>query len=201
MKLYKHLYILPLLYIFTACSTTVPAISEYRINTNLTTKEFTQHGCKDNSLKIAQAFSSSNLMTQSMRYGEGDFKQYTFRESQWAESPNRAITSEFLAYIKNSNLFKNVQISKSRSKNGLLLETNIVDFMQYFSADEKSSYSNVSIVLTLIDTKSNSVLATQSFSSRVEAKELSAEGGVVALNAALKSVVIEGGEWLAGVCK
>ena len=73
--------------------------------------------------------------------------------------------------------------------------------MQYFSADEKSSHSNVTIVLTLIDTKSNLVLATKSFSSRVEAQQINAEGGVIALNKALKDVVIESGEWLGGVCK
>jgi len=196
-----YIYLLPLIYIFLGCSTTVPAISEYRIDTNLSAKTFNQKLCKEKSLKIAQAFSSSTLMTQSMSYGEGDFKQYTFRESQWAESPNRAVTSEILSYIDSSNLFKNVQISKSRSKNTLLLETNIADFMQYFSADEKSSYSNVSIVLTLIDTKSNRVLASKSFSSRVEVKELSAEGGVVALNKALRSVVVESAEWLSDICQ
>ena len=186
---------------FLGCSTTAPAVSEYRISTDLSAKEFTQSGCKEHSLKIAQAFSSSNLMTQNMSYGEGAFKQYVFSESQWAKSPNRSVTSELLSYINSSHLFKNVQISKSRSRNGLLLETNIVEFMQYFSEDEKSSHAKASIVLTLIDTKSNAVVATKSFSSRVEVESMNAEGGVVALNAALKSVIIESGEWLGDVCK
>ena len=194
------LLIVPLLFLFAGCSTTAPAISEYRINANLKAKEFSQTGCKDNSLKIAQAFSSSDLMIQSMSYGEGDFKQFQFSESQWADSPNRAITSEILSYIKKTKLFKNVQTSKSRSKNRFLLEINIEDFMQYFSEDTKNSYVKVVIALTLIDTKTNDVLSTETFTKRVEVENINAEGGVKSLNKALNDVIAESGEWLGRVC-
>ncbi len=191
----------PLLFLFLGCSTTAPAISEYRISTDLTTKVFTQSGCKKESLKIAQAFSSSDLMTQSMSYGQGSFKQFRFSQAQWAQSPNRAITSELLSYITAINLFKNVQISKSRSKTGFLLETNIEDFMQYFSEDEKESYVKIVISLTLIDTQANSVLHSTSLSKQVKVNSVNAEGGVRALNQALNEVVVESGEWLGGICK
>lgn len=195
------LLLIGLAILISGCSTSIPAVAEYRINVEPSSTEFTVEGCKKKSLKIAQAFSSSSLMTLDMKYGQGNHKQYTFTQSQWAESPNRAITAEVLEYIKSTKLFKNVQISKSRSKNGLLLETNIEDFMQYFSEDEKESFVGVSINLTLIDVKTSKVLATKTFKSKIKVSDLNAGTGVKYLNSALKNVLDDSGVWLSEVCK
>ncbi len=183
------------------CSTKIPAITEYRVDTESLPQAFSVHGCKNKSLKIAQAFSPSFLMTLTMNYGLGNYKQYSFTQSQWAESPNRAITAEILEYIRLTKLFKSVQISKSRSKSGLLLETNIEDFMQYFSEDEKESFVHVSITFSLIDVKENSVVATNTFKSKINVDELSADAGVKYLNMALENVLHDSGIWLSEVCK
>ena len=188
-------------FLFIGCSTTTPAISEYRINVKPTASAFTQTGCKEDSLKVAQAFSSTSLMTHDMNYGQGTHKQYKFTQSQWAESPNRAISTEIVEYLKSTKLFKNVQISKSRSKNGLILETNIEDFMQYFSEDEKESFVSVRINLTLIDVKTSKVLATKTFESKIEVDSINADAGVKNLNIALEKVLNSSGKWLSEVCK
>ena len=188
-------------FLLVGCSTTTPAVSEYRINVETMPSAFTQTGCKEDSLKIAQAFSSTSLMTHDMNYGQGTHKQYTFTQSQWAESPNRAISAEILEYIKSTKLFKNVQISKSRSKNGLVLETNIEDFMQYFSEDEKESFVQVRINLTLIDVKTSKVLATKTFESKIEVDSINSDAGVKQLNIALENVLKSSGEWFSEVCQ
>ncbi len=197
----KLLSIAIIVFLLIGCSTTTPVVSEYRINVELTPSVFTQTGCKEQSLKIAQAFSSTSLMTQNMNYGQGSHRQYKFTQSQWAESPNRAISAEILESIKSTELFKNVQISKSRTANGLLLETNIEDFMQYFSDDEKESYVHARINLTLIDSKTSEVLATKTFDSRVDVQSLNADDGVINLNIALKNILEESAQWFGEVCK
>jgi len=197
----KSLLIALTAFLFIGCSTTTPAISEYRINVKPTSSAFTQTGCKEKSLKVAQAFSSTSLMTHDMNYGQGTHKQYKFTQSQWAESPNRAISTEIVEYLKSTKLFKNVQISKSRSKNGLILETNIEDFMQYFSEDEKESFVSVRINFTLIDVKTSRVLATQTFESNIKVDSINAEAGVENLNIALEKVLNNSGKWLSEVCK
>lgn len=188
-------------FLFIGCSTTAPAVAEYRINTLFAGAAFNETGCKQQSLKIAQAFSSSSLMSNKMSYGLGSYKQYKFTESEWAQSPNRAISAAVLEYVKSTDLFKNVQISKSRSNNGLLMETNIEEFMQYFSEDEKESFVKVKINLTLIDIKASRVLSTKAFDSIVKVDTLNADAGVIALNKALENILKESGEWLSGVCK
>ncbi|MEA3228341.1 MAG: ABC-type transport auxiliary lipoprotein family protein [Campylobacterota bacterium] len=197
-------YYIPILFVsflFLGCTPSSPKISEYVVNVKMDTPTFVEKGCSDSSLKIGQAFSSNSLMLLAMNYGLGDYQQLTFSQSLWSESPNKAITSALTQYIKSTQLFKNVQIAKSRSRNNLLLEINIEDFKQYFSEDEKSSYVNISIDLTLLNLKTGRTIETKTFESKEIVEENSAKGGVIALNKALQKIFIESGIWLSGVCR
>jgi len=56
-------------------------------------------------------------------------------------------------------------------------------------------------VVTLINSKTNSVFATQTFSKQVDVKALNASGGIDGLNTALSAVLYQSNDWLAEVCK
>lgn len=197
----KYVYILIAGMMFFGCSTTQPPVTEFRIKTQIQDGSFKSKGCIDKSLKVAQAFSSNSLMTLNMNYAQGEHKQFVYTQSQWAESPNLAITAEILKLLRETKLFKTVQISKSRTKNDLILEINIEDFMQYFSDDHTSSYANVVVNLTIVDATSSGVIGSKTFLSRVDAKTLDAVGGVEALNAALLDVLSQSSLWLNKVCR
>jgi len=187
--------------LFIGCTPIAPKIIEYHVNVKMNMMEFNETKCKDRSLKVGQSFSSNVLKSLDMSYGLGDYKRLVFSQALWADSPNRAITMEITKYIRETKLFKNVQISKSRSRNGLLLETDIEDFMQYFSEDEKNSYANVRVSFTLIDSKTNKVISTKTFSQKEIVDENNAKGGVVALSKALEKLLINSGIWLNEVCR
>ena len=187
--------------IVTGCTAVKPHISEYRINPTLKPSNIEQSQCNDKSLKVARAFSSNSLMLIDMNYGIGEYKSDVFTQSQWSQTPNRAITAQILQMLQESKLFKSVQIANSRSKSGLILETNIEDFMQYFSIDQKKSFVNVKIDNTLLDAKTNAVLDSKTFVKSIAVESLNAEGGVIALNAALSEVLMMQREWLGEVCK
>lgn len=198
----KYILISLIAVLFSGCiSTKIPPKSEFRINPNTKVKTYTNDGCKDKSLKVAQAFSPNLLLSQSMYYGLGETKQHTYSESLWSTTPNKAITKEFLKLIRDSELFKSVHVSKSRSKNDFILEIDIEDFMQYFSEDSKTSYANVVLSVTLINSRTNSVVAMQTFNKKVDVKTLDADGGVDGLNTALSDALYETNDWLAEVCK
>jgi cholesterol transport system auxiliary component len=199
MKLWIAIVVLLLL---SGCATVHPAIAEYRLSSHMPTLTDSSNSreCANKSLKVAEAFSSSSLMALDINYVHGQNKQFPYSQAQWSISPNHAITAKLLELIRERNLFKSVQVSKSRSKNDLILETNIEDFMQYFSEDLKESHSNVVITLTLIDASNNSVRATQTFSAKVNSKSLDVEGGVVALNLAFEDVLSQIIHWLEKVC-
>lgn len=185
----------------SGCITTkVPSKSEYRINTNVVTPKSDAKNCKDVSMKIAQAFSPSALMSNSMMYAQGNFKQYKYSQALWAQTPNSIVSAKFLKLIRESKLFKSVQTSKSRSNNDLLLEINIEDFMQYFDEKSTLSYANISLSLTIIDMKSNKVMASKLFTSKVATKTLNAQGGVDALSSALNNILQDTNIWMNGVC-
>jgi len=190
------------IFLFLGCTTPIPPKSEYRLHINLKNIDLPKATrCKDKSLKVAQAFSLSSLMSHDMSYGLGDSKQFIYSKSQWSSSPNRAITSEFLKQLRASNLFKSVQISKSRSKNDFILEINIEDFMQYFNQDLSKSITKVSISLTLINSKTNKVFATKTFNSNLDTKTLNAMGGVEGLSKGLSEVLLKSTIWIAEVCR
>lgn len=187
--------------LMSGCATVKPPITEYRVVTESFKADKVSNSCRDKSLKVAQAFSSNSLMSLNMDYTESDNRVFSYSQSQWQESPNDSITSQLLKNIREAGIFSSVETSKSRSKSSLILETNIEEFMQFFSKDMKTSYAYVAISLALIDSKTNSVIATKTFSSRVDAKTLDAQGGVEALNSALSKTVSQNIEWLNGVCK
>jgi cholesterol transport system auxiliary component len=132
---------------------------------------------------------------------EGLNKQYSFTQSIWTEPLNKTITQEIVKSLRESRIFKSVQLYKSRSKSDYLLETNIENFVQHFSKDEKTSYVEVRLTFSLLNLKDNSLVESKTFTTEVESKTLDAEGGVEALSTALSKILSQNTFWLTGVCK
>lgn len=187
--------------LFFGCSTTIPPKSEYKMNPIMPQVSSKSLSCKAHSIKVAQAFSSNSLMSKDIYYTQGEYKQYIYSKSQWSIPPNRAISDMYLKLLRDTDLFNSVQISKSRSKNDFILEINIEDFSQYFDEDITKSHVNAEITLSLIESKSSIVFATKTFNSKIDVKNLSAQGGVNALNKALSDILYESNSWLEEVCK
>ncbi len=199
--MYKIIFVIIAVFLLSGCTTTHPPMTEFRVNTELKVMNSDSTKCLDKSLKVAQSFSTTAIMSVKMNYAQGSHKQYVYSESQWADSPDRAINAEIVKLLQTTKLFKSVLTSKSRSQSDLILEINIEDFMQYFNDDASKSYVNAVISLSLLDTATNSVIATNTFESRVDTKSLDADGGVEALNKALIDVLEQINIWFIGVCK
>lgn len=197
----KYLFAFVFIFVLGGCTTKVINVSEYRISSSEIKFSFEQKGCKDNSLKVEQAFSSNKLMSKKMSYIQGRYSQDTFTQSEWAETPNKAITQEIVKYIQDTKLFKTIQVAKSRTKSEILLETNVEEFMQYFSDDEKSSFVKAVLTFTLVNTKTSEIIDSKTFKSEVEVKSLNAKGGVIGLNKALENILNEMGVWLGESCR
>jgi len=198
----RYLFISLFSIFLSGCLTTVvPAKSEYRIKPDIGAVENKSDNCKTKSLKVAQAFSSRTLMSNHMIYAIGESKQYAYAESLWAESPNTIITSSILKLMRDTHVFKSVQMSKSRSRSDFILETNIEDFIQYFDEASLHSQAVISLTLTLIDIKSNRVVSTKTFDAIVDVQDLNAQGGVMGLKEALNIILKDVNTWIIGVCK
>lgn len=197
----KKVILLSLLFLFTACSTTVPTVVKYKVSPSINLDKHENSACKTKSAKVALAFTNSSLISKDMSYVRGSSKVYEYSESAWLNNPNYEVSKELIKMLRGINLFKSVQESKSRSKADLIIEVNLEDFMQYYSQDLKESYSLVQINLSIIDFKTSEVISTKTFRSKVDSKTLDAEGGVNALNSALTNVLSESSNWFAKACK
>ncbi|MDA7817605.1 ABC-type transport auxiliary lipoprotein family protein [Sulfurimonas sp.] len=197
----KTLFILVTLILLSGCTVKKPSIVEYKINSQNIVPISSQNGCKSKSLKVAQAFSSSVLMSTKMDYSLPNSRVFSYSQSQWRESPNHFITQEILEDIRSTKLFKYVQVSKSRTSSDLILESNIEEFMQYYDKDNKNSYSSIVISLSLVDSATASVISSKTFDAKFDAISQDAEGGVNALNESLGSVIEQSTIWLNEVCK
>lgn len=197
----KVYFTLLIMFLMLGCSTTKPAVTEYKLSLKELKQNNESKGCKGKSLKISEAFSASSLMSLQMNYVLDTHKIYTYSQAQWNNSPDQEISSQIVKAIRESKLFKNTQNSKSRSKSDLILEINIEDFMQYYSKDLSSSYANVEISFALIDSITSEVIESKSFSAKKETVSLDASGGVSGLDDALAEVLLQGLNFLDGVCK
>ena len=198
----KTVLIIILLFFISGCTTTQPTVTEYKLST-LNSNDFKAQadGCKDKSLTVSQAFGLSSLISLKMDYTESQNRVFSYSKAQWQESPVNFITLEILKKSRESNLFKNVNSSKSRGKKDYILESSIEEFMQYYSKENNRLYAKVTINLTLVNTKNGDIIASKVFNSKVDAKKANADGGVEALSIALSNILDKKIEWLNGVCK
>ena len=190
-----------LAFLFSGCTITKPLVFEYRISPEVKIDTYKCTLCTTSSLKVRKVYSSTSLMSKKMRYAEDGYKEFSFSESQWAQSPNKAISAQIVKSIKATNIFASVHGFKSHAKSDYILESNLEDFMQYFADNEGKSYVMISLSMTLIDNKTGKSLSSQNFTKRVEVLDLNAEGGVKALNRGLSDVLQKTNEWLSKVCK
>ncbi|MDD3475879.1 MAG: ABC-type transport auxiliary lipoprotein family protein [Sulfurimonas sp.] len=197
----KILLTLITVFLFVGCTTMKPHVTEFRVITKDTHIKSISKGCKENSLKISQAFSSASLLSLNMDYTESDNQIFSYSQAQWQESPNSFITSALYKSIRDSALFKSVHSFKSRVKSDFVLEIDVEEFMQFYTKDMSSSYVNVIISLSLVDAKTNTVVKANKFSSKIDTKTQDADGGVEALSLALDEIISKNIEWLEGECK
>ena len=190
-----------LVFLLTGCTVTKPLVFEYRISPEVKIDTYKCTLCTTSSLKVRKVYSSTSLMSKKMRYAEDGYKEFSFSESQWAQSPNKAISAQIVKSIKTTNIFASVHGFMSHAKSDYILESNLEDFMQYFTNNEGKSYVMISLAMTLIDNNTGKSLSSQNFTKRVEVLDLNAEGGVKALNRGLSDVLQKTNQWLSKVCK
>jgi len=201
MKKSIKIVLITALTLLSGCTITTPSKAEYRISPRIEVQSNEESSCKEKSLKIAQAFSASSLMSTKMKYTYDEAQEFTYTESAWSRSPSRAITAALLSSVRGTHLFKSVNSYKSRSRSNLILETNIEEFIQHYEEENQKSFVKVIISFSLVDSKTSKIIDTETISVKVDTKSLNAEGGAVALNSALDKLLIKNNEWLGSLCR
>lgn len=194
------IYIAVAIAIFFSGCTSSPAVTAYKIYPTINRVDY-KDICKGKTLQVGKVFTEHNLMLEEMKYATQDYKEFTYTESEWANKPSKAISSALLRSIRAAKIFDSVSGYRSHTRSDLRLETNIYSFMQYYSDNNKESYVEVSFSLSLVDVKKARAMKSTVITAHVKSKTLDAEGGVIALNNALETVLKKTNIWLSDSCK
>lgn len=110
-----------------------------------------------------------------------------FANSEWADTPARMIAPLIVAALENTGAFRAVILTPSAATGEMRLEVDIVQLQHEFV----STPSQVRFVLRawLVDTGTRRVLARREFEAVVAASQDTPYAGIVAANAAVRSVL------------
>ena len=190
---------LPLL--FGACSSPSPALQEYIVTPKVSVAQAKTSKYRKKIVKVASVYAGDDLHSRSMFYVENGMKKFAYASSEWAEAPQKFVHKEVMQMLAQTKLFGFVQLPSSKVESDFILETRLNDFTQYFEEDNKKSYVVASITFTLVNSKKHTIVASKTFSSKVDASSLNAVGGVKALSVALKEVLSDASVWIAKVAQ
>lgn len=135
-----------------------------------------------------------------MNYVVGKHKQYPFSKARWSTPVNQMVSFHLTNMINQLDIFKSVQSYKSITKDDYILQSNIIDFKQYFSEDLKSSYVKAVVQISLIDNYTNKIIDSKTFTSKIDTKTLDSYGGVQSLNKALLEILKDSSLWIRDIC-
>ena len=197
----KRIAILGSLLFFIGCSVTAPAVTEYRVDPLLNNETDKLQLCRDKTITIGQVFTENSLITNQMKYVQSGYKEFSYTQSEWASSPNKAISRALLKSVRDSKVFASVSSYRSRARNELLLETNVDSFIQYYGEENNSSFVKVVFSLSLVDVKDVKAIDSIVIEKKIQSESLNAEGGVKALNTGLSEVLEETNIWLSEACR
>lgn len=197
----KSFFILAAAILFTGCTTLKPPVAEYRLNADIPVSKGGFTKCTDRSVKISRPFAMSSLMSLDMRYSQSDDKIFSYSQSRWQEPPSDAVESLLLTCIRDSGIFKSALSPMSKSVGEFVLESDIEEFIQYFSTELKESYVHVKITLTLIDARTKEAIAARTFDIKSPVKTMDAKGAVEAYRISLSDILAQSIEWLRETCR
>lgn len=189
-----------LVMMFSGCVTKKPVVAEYAIVTKSAVAA-NGAGCKEKSLRISSVFASSTLSSTIMEYTDSKGAIYAFTESRWHEPLSVQVGQAIFQSSQDSSLFKSVVGSKSRSRSDLVLEVSMDRFSHKFLDESKSSVVEGVMSFSLVDVKTNTLVASKSFSSSAVPKTHNAIGGVGAYGAVMNTILEQERVWLGEVCK
>lgn len=189
-----------LVMVLSGCVTKKPVVAEYAMSTkSMAIVKGT--GCKEKSLRISSVFASSALNSTVMEYTDTKGAIYAFTESRWHEPLSMQVAQTLFQSSQDSSLFKSVVGSKSRSRSDLVLEVSIDRFFHKFLDESGGSVVEGAMSFSLIDVKTNMLVASKSFSSSAVPKTHNAIGGVGAYGAVMNDILEQERVWLGEVCR
>ena len=131
-----------------------------------------------NTPKAAAGFDSHRML-----YIRNTHQIEHFARNEWVDTPANMLQSLLMESLENTGDFKAVMLKTSAIKSEIKLESQVVTLIQNF--DAKPSKVDFGLRVSLINSETNQVIASQLFMEQVIAKSDTPAGGVSAANEAV----------------
>ncbi len=174
--------------LLSACSLTkpmpTPTIVKYSISEVPTIPA--EHHHLDKALLVSSMKSSSGYQSNDMLYMTEPFRLQSFAKNSWNAPPANMLQPLVVESLRNTHYFRVVLSSPSVVNTEYRLDTTLLKLQQ----EVMGSQSKVRLVIdaSLIQARSNNVIASQRFEALVPASS-NPQAGVVAANAAAQQVL------------
>ncbi|WP_024954869.1 ABC-type transport auxiliary lipoprotein family protein [Sulfurospirillum arcachonense] len=147
----------------------------------------------DKVLRVQRVEGDSAVMTRAILYKkDGALKPYKY--GRWSELLSTRLQEVFTEAIESQNIFKATVSSRSFAIADLILESNLENFEELYSADKSAVH--VKIRFRLIERKRAKVLGSILINKVVQVEDRGASGVVKAFNKATQEVVKDLSRWL-----
>lgn len=201
--MYKKIVLyLVILFLFAGCSIqrAMPPVKTYKLHVDTKTQRFHDSRCTKDVLKVMGLKLNSIATSNNIYYGIGNYYINSYTQSQWLQYPSFMINSSLISALQKSHMFKAVLSYDAQSSADLLLEYNIIDFVQHFNKAKTKSYVDVKMDFLLINAQDNKLIASTLFSKKIQATSLNALGGVKAFSKSTGDIISKVEMWLNHIC-
>jgi len=141
------------------------------------------------SLLIVPTRAAAGFDSQRIIYVRQDHRIEYFARSEWVDTPARMLGGLLVTEMSNNGAFRSAAMGTGAAAADLRLVTDIIRLQQEFQV--QPSQLRFTLRATLMDGRTQRVLAWREFDARVAAASEDPYGGVIAANRAVHQVVRE----------
>jgi cholesterol transport system auxiliary component len=176
-------------FLLSACSLSpvkTPTIASYTLSPTLTNPAQAEHS--KNTLLVSTPIASAGFTMKQMKYVLTPYRLQSFVLNQWVAPPADMLTPIFTNAIRRTHFFKAVVEPPFSGLTNYNLQTHLLSFTQNFM--QPKSRFEMTVQANLVNSKTNQVVASKTFSSIVTAPENNPYSGVLAANKAVSKISI-----------
>ncbi len=182
-------------FIATGCSTIVPQVNEYSLNTRQSSAPYNTSIASPKTLQYQGIKAPISLSSKAIVYTKKNQEIGRYLYSSWNDIPSSMIERSTLGMLEESHLFANVIPSYSKSNADYLLESDLNAFYHQI-LDNGASEGFVDITYRLIDVKSRQCIESKRFIVTQSSDTQDAKGGIKALKKSIDVLNMQIIQWL-----
>jgi len=135
-------------------------------------------------LLVSRTIASPGYQTSEMIYTTQPFQLQTFAFNRWVAPPAQMLTPLLVQSLRHTGVFNDVISAPAAAQTSYQLNTNLLSLKQDFT--KNPSQIDIQLQVSLINSKTNSIVASHKFKQTMATDENTPYAGVIAANKATK---------------